>query len=220
MSRTFIAVTMATAILSAAAASATESPPPAPSAAAVDAPQPVVVYIVRQNAPLFRLSTAASALSGVSGLVLSTIQGGIIQDNGIDDPANEMSREMARRFAAGRHGVVAPRPITLYSRAETLGVRTINGDYVVDVGTSEWGAGHLSSDWGHYGVRYEAWLTVTDAKSHVILTSGRCKVTPAKTPTSPTHAELVGNGAAGLKRLLSEASQECLRQFEAEIPSA
>ncbi len=135
----------------------------------------------------------------------------LIQDNGVADPADAISRRLAEIYR-DRYRVNSP------SRTVDLDTYTISAlpanvaqdGVVLDVKTTGWGAAYIAMDITHYYVMYAARARLVDAVTHQEVARASCWFKRADMPDPlPTYEELFENRAAGLKAKLDDEAARC-----------
>jgi len=187
-----------------------------------------VTYIVTGIKPPFTAMTAGKvalagafgAVGGVAEAVWSMSAGDkIIRENGVDDPAKEIAKTVATKFAAIRGGHLTAAPVDGdHVKAADLPTHSGGARYVVFVRTGFWGFSYYSLDWTHYHVTYGAALRVFDTQSNnAVILKGICTHKYVAEHEKFTYSELTDNGAATLKAQLEAAGDECVARFEADL---
>jgi len=201
-------------------AAAVQAEPPVEAA---PAPQLVVAYTTRAPAG-FVAATAGKAGFAMLGAAAMIADGErITAVNGISDPAGAMSKALAEHFAETHSAAVREAPLAVKG-GKPVQIATAAGEarYVVDVQTLGWGFSYFPMDWSHFAVGYRAKLRVVDVQTKKSLAEDICAWDSGKN-NAPTQAELLSDGARGLKERIATASDTCLQQFRAKIdalPSA
>lgn len=160
-------------------------------------------------------TTRKMPLFVIMGMDIKTTHGegpALIKDNQIPDPADAIARELvaalSRAHGARPDGAVLPLDtdeVDAISVAAGASVR-----FVVDVQTFNWLAWYFPFDWTHYRLLYSARARVIDVASRKVIAEGFCNRVPDDPQGAPSYKELVGDGAAGLKKEISLASDACL----------
>lgn len=142
----------------------------------------------------------------------------IISENGVEDPANwisqELASEMKRKYGASFKG---SRRIT-EEEPEAIAKACAGADYALDVRTINWSLAYYPVNWGTYRVIYSAKLRLIDCRSGKVVAEGFYARVPEKSDDSPDWDELVENNkAARLKKELKIGAQEALYHFKTNI---
>ena len=184
------------------------------------------VLRTERDRPDFAAVTAGKATGAAFGAIGGAIAGAamvssgnaIINENGIEDPANWISEQLAsdmrRKYGVrfqGSRKVAVSKPDEIAKACE-------GADYVLDVRTINWSLAYYPVNWGTYRVIYSAQLRLIDCKSGEVIAEGFYARTPEKSDDSPNWDELVEeNKAARLKKELKIGAQEALHHFKTNI---
>ena len=156
--------------------------------------------------------TAGKAAFALVGAALMIKEGNaIINDNDVPDPAVAIRDALAKHLAETRNMSVAPALNVNTDDAQQL-VAAANGSakYVLDVQTTGWMFAYFPTDWTHYRVMHGAQARLIDVDSKKVIAAGSCARMPESNTNAPTYDELVNNKAAGLKKELAIATEECI----------
>lgn len=177
-----------------------------------------VTYTVHKK-PDFAAMTAGKAAFALLGAFAMISEGNnIIASNDVDDPARSIGLGLTRSLAAANAGQMIAQPSHVDGTEVAQIVSSVkNARFIVDVQTINWSLAYFPTNWTHYRVMYSAKARLIDAQSKEIIAEGFCARVPDETSTAPTYDELVLNGAAGLKRELTIAANECLAKFNNEM---
>lgn len=181
---------------------------------------------MERDAPDFAAVTPGKATGAAFGVIGGAIAGAamvssgneIVRENGVEDPANWISQELASSMAR-KYGVSVsgPRKVT-GEKPEEIAKACAGTDYALDVRTINWSLGYFPVNWATYRVMYSAQLRVIDCKTGEVVAQGFYARLPDKTDDSPSWDELVENNrAARLKKELKIGAQEALYHFESNI---
>ncbi|MGR2741091.1 hypothetical protein ACUY1T_21795 [Billgrantia sp. Q4P2] len=189
--------------------------------AQVEQTSPSSITTSSREKPSFLAMTAGKAMvGGLVGAAAMMIAGNnIVEENEIEDPAGYISNGLAASLAE-RFGIEQVDENDFVTK-ET-GVAGLSRDYaasdlLVDVETLGWGFSYYPSAMRTYLVSYSARLKVIDTRSMQAVAEAHCRRWPDKTDDSPSHAELLANGAERLKQELMAAADSCMREFENKI---
>ncbi|WP_432722830.1 hypothetical protein R0381_001451 [Jeongeupia wiesaeckerbachi] len=171
--------------------------------------------------PDFGAMTAGNAMFGLLGAIEAISSGNaLVRDNNIPDPASNIAAELAKMVHAQYR--IADRKLGIVSGSDdvdALAKLHPDVDLLLDVRTVTWSLIYFPADWTHYRVIYSAQARLIDLKHREVLAEHSCSRAPEQTADAPTYDELVDDGAAGLKRALSTAGDECLEEFASLFPS-
>lgn len=175
-----------------------------------------VAVTARAEKPSFSAMTAGKAAFALIGAALMIKEGNsIINDNEVPDPAVAIREALAKHLAETRDMRVAPALNVNTEDAQQLAVAA-NGSakYVLDVQTVGWMFGYFPTDWTHYRVMHTAQARLIDADSKKVIAAGSCARIPETNANAPTYDELINNKAAGLKKELAIATEECIANLK------
>jgi hypothetical protein len=170
--------------------------------------------------PDFSAMTAGKATFGLIGAAAMISAGNkIVADNAIEDPANYIAQKLAADLA-GAHAL---------NVVDTGGVQADGGDVkklaaqyakadlLLDVQTVNWSFVYFPTDWNNYRVIYSTKLRLIDTKRSKLLAEGFCARVPDQSPQSPTHDELLADGAARLKKELATHADYCVDELRRNV---
>ena len=179
-----------------------------------------------RGVPPFTALTPGKATGAAFGIVGGAIAGTamvssgneIVRENGVEDPANwisqELAGEMKRKYATNFMG---SRKIT-EEEPEAIAKACTGTDYALDVRTINWGLGYFPVNCATYRVMYSVQLRLIDCKTGKVIAHGIYARVPEKSDDSPDWDELVENNkAARLKKELKIGAQEALHHFKTNI---
>jgi hypothetical protein len=170
--------------------------------------------------PDFAALTPAKAATLLIGAALSISEGNsIIASNKVADPADAIGLGLAKEIelAFGAKSTAQQFEIT---ENDVASIAIATGDkarFVMDVQTLVWRIGYFPTDWTHYRLTYTAKARLIDVATKTIVAEGFCIHNPDSNVGAPTYDELTGNGAVGLKKLLSVAVDACIKSFKVEM---
>lgn len=158
----------------------------------------------------------------IMGMDIKTTLGegdALIKDNQIPDPADAIASELLATLGSA-HGARPSQSVLPLDTDEVDGIAATAGAsvrYVVDVQTLNWFAWYFPYDWTHYRLIYIARARVIDVQSRKVIAESSCNLVPSDPEGAPSYKELVGNGAAGLKKELAVASKACLATLKEKM---
>ena len=174
-----------------------------------------VTYTTRDK-PSFAAMTAGKAAFAILGAAAMISEGnGIIADNQVDDPATAISLGLMKALESS-HGTksVGTAMKVEGDDVDKIAASAKEVQFVVDVQTMNWSFVYFPTDWSHYRVIYSAKARLIDTKARTVLAEGACSRVPEDKANAPTYEDLVGNGAAGLKKELNFAVGECIQTLK------
>ncbi|MFQ3789861.1 hypothetical protein [Halomonas sp. A29] len=189
--------------------------------AKVEQTSPSSITISSREKPSFvAMTTGKAMVGGLVGYAAMVIAGNnIVEENEIEDPAGRISSGLAASLAErlGIEQMDESGFVTKEKSVAGLARDYAASDLLVDVETLGWGFSYYPSAMRTYDVAYSARLKVIDTRSMQTIAEAHCSRSPSKTYDSPSHAELLANGAERLKQELMVAADSCLREFENKI---
>lgn len=189
--------------------------------AKVEQTSPSSITISSRERPSFMAMTAGKAMvGGLVGAAAMMIAGNnIVEENEIEDPAGHISSGLAASLAErlGIEQVDENGFVTKETAVAGLSRDYAASDLLVDVETLGWGFTYYPFAMRTYDVTYSARLKVIDTRSMQAVAEAHCNRRPERTDDSPSHAELLENGAERLKQELRAAADSCMREFENKI---
>lgn len=188
--------------------------------AAVRSSAPATLTVSQRERPAFSAMTAGKAMFGLVGAVGMINAGNtIIRENNVEDPANYIAAELASSLSAslGVQSVANDGKITDTANPADLAKLYPNADLLLDIQTVNWSFVYFPADWNSYRVIYSAKLRLIDTRTGKLQAEGFCARVPEKTEDAPSHDELLGDGAAGLKRELRVAADHCIGEFKTKV---
>jgi hypothetical protein len=176
--------------------------------------------------PPFTAVTAGKATGAAFGAIGGAIAGAamvksgnaIVSENGVEDPANWISQELASQIKR-KYGTTfkGTRKVT-DEKPESIAKACTGADFALDVRTINWSLGYFPVNWATYRVFYSAQLRIIDCKTGVVVAQGFYARLPEKSDDSPDWDELVENNKAErLKKELKIGAQEALHHFKTNI---
>lgn len=188
--------------------------------AKVDQTPPQSLQTTQRNKPDFAAMTAGSAMFGVLGAVAAISSGNdIIEQNSVDDPAAQISAELAKALSQKyKLSVQIGTHIIEGTKADEIASAYSDSDWVLDIQTVNWSFTYFPGDFNNYRVLYSAKLRLIDSRDQSLLAEGFChQRSHEDSDTAPSYDELVEQNAAGLKSALATVAQSCIGQFEREV---
>lgn len=182
--------------------------------------QPSQLTLSKRNKPDFAAQTAGKAVFGAIGAVAMITAGNkIINENEVQDPANYIGDELAKALAEkyGVANVVRSDSVVKGLKEQAVIEAYPNSGLLIDVQTINWSFGYFPTKWGKYRVIYSAKLRLIDGDAGTLLAEGFCSRVPKYDETAPTKDELLGDSAARLKKELSIAANDCIKQLKANV---
>jgi hypothetical protein len=207
------AIVAAAAVGSAAAAQATG---PATDAQTV---AQMVAYVAHPEPPKF-----TDWKSGHTGFMLRGEAKGageqIVQTYGIPNYGNETARQIAKAYASAHGLALASAPITVAPSHPLPGAR-----YVVDAGIPEMTLAQLSRSFiwpadPQVYLIYAQDVQILDGATRQVVAKASCHLGydgGLFAQSLPTHAQVLGDGGAGLKRLVRERADKCIAVLEKRL---
>jgi len=185
------------------------------------------LVIAKRDAPPFAEMTAGKAALGSFGVV-GAVAGAsamesegkkIVEGNVIQDPADQMGRQLASALSAARGAKVSASSASKVKDKDPKAIaRAYPGsDFVLDVRTTLWATVYFPTNWARYRVIYCAQLQLIETRTGRVIAQGVYGRVPEKTPSSPTRDELHANNAAILKRELQTGAAECTAHFKRNV---
>jgi hypothetical protein len=174
-----------------------------------------LTYTTRDK-PSFAAMTAGKAAFAILGAAAMISEGnGIIADNQVDDPATAISLGLMKALESS-HGTKSAGTATKVEGddLDKIAASAKEAQFVVDVQTLNWSFVYFPTDWTHYRVIYSAKARLIDTKARSVVAEGACSRVPENSANAPTYEDLVGNGAAGLKKELNLAVGECIQALK------
>jgi len=177
--------------------------------------------------PAFSATTsggvAVGALFGAVGgaaMAIRAINEGnaLVKVNQITDPADSIALSLTNSLATSASATVVGPVVAAGAKPADIAAAAPGAHYVVDVRTIGWGTMYYLADLSRYGIIYQARMQVIDTTTKAVVAEAYCIQRPVKgqASTAPTYNELVADGAAKLKAMLAQASENCAAQFRTE----
>lgn len=170
--------------------------------------------------PDFAARTAGKAAFAIVGAFAMISAGNeIVAKNNIDDPADSIASSLAQTLEANYSAHVVPTSVAVSSDDAEIIAATAKGaaNLILDVKTVNWSFGFFPADWNHYRVIYTAKARLIDSQKKNVIAEGFCKHVPETNVNAPTYDELLANGAERLKKELSLAAEECVKNLKSNM---
>ena len=162
--------------------------------------------------PDFAAQTATNVQFGMIGYATAVANGNaMIQANQIQDPAREISRQLASGLAQNFNMTVVENQSLADSRKLASLVEVYKGyDYIIDVRTLAWSSIYFPTDWNSYRVLYSAHARLINASTQEVVAEELCNFNPEfeDTNTAPSYDEL--ESGEGLQRELDKSVTHCV----------
>ena len=167
----------------------------------------------------FAPMTAGKAMLGLLGTA-ALIEAGktIVAENGIEDPAPVLAREL---LAAGekKYGVVPASipPVKVDTGDVAQLAKAAKGaDILLDVQNVGFGWIYHSTDWGHYRVITSYKLRIVDVAKSVLIAEGFC-ARKSEDSEMKTKDELLADHAALLKTTINDQRDACRKDLGKQV---
>lgn len=171
----------------------------------------------------FVAATPAKAMFAMIGAAAAIAAGGsIVKENGIEDPAPRVAREILEA-AQQRYGVVPSSiaPIKIDTTdTKALAKAAQGADLLVDVQLTGQTLSYYPTVWNHYWVLEGFVLRVIDVHTGKLLGGGSCVQNSNKDSNPPTYDQILDNHAELLKAMLSKETNACREQLLGLLPPA
>ena len=178
--------------------------------------------LVIHDSPDFLAITPERDMFTIDGFNEAANEGNrLVADAGIEDPAGEISREMAR--AISRHyDLQYSQDVVKKSKSKKvkdLANLAHGRGYILAIETLGWMFTYDVSDDSDYSVRYTVRMRLINAEKAATIEQSSCRfdTTRAGIP-AVSHEELVGDDAAWIKEALTDAAESCVNRLTAELP--
>ncbi|MDP2261134.1 MAG: hypothetical protein Q8J89_15620 [Caulobacter sp.] len=141
----------------------------------------------------------------------------------LEEPANLIGAEVAAFWASSKGGyVVAPLLLT-DARTDLLVANGGRADYIVAVAPANLNLfdvkPSLSPAWQRYGLVFQTYVRVFDARSGVLVGTAKCNVELKKPHKSPKYDEIMANNGERLREMIRRGSAKCVRQLRDGLTS-
>lgn len=178
------------------------------------------VTATKRAKPDFAAMTATKGAFALLGAVAAISDGNsMVQRYSIDDPADVI----ALNLMAALKEAHAMRPADEAMNVSTDDPKQISASaqgkaaYVVDVQTINWSFLYYPLNWARYRVIYTARVRLINTSDQAVVAEGFCKRIPDDEPHAPSYDDLINDNAAGLKKELAIAAQECVSAMKTEM---
>lgn len=188
--------------------------------AALRSSAPATVTVTTRQRPDFAAMTAGKAMFGLAGgLAMVAAGNAIVEENGVEDPANYMAAELAQSLSASLGAQVVDNGGGIAGTAAPAELAKLypNADLLLDVQTVNWSFVYFPADWNSYRVIYSAKLRLIDTRTGALRAEGFCARVPDKTENAPSREQLLADQAARLKSELRAAADHCISQFRTDV---
>lgn len=178
------------------------------------------VAATKRAKPDFAAMTATKGAFALLGAMAAISDGNsMVAKYNIDDPADAISRELmgALKETHGMRPAEDAMSISTDDAGQIAAAAQGKAAYVVDVQTINWSFLYYPMSWGRYRVIYTARVRLINAGSKTVVAEGFCKRMPDDEAHAPSYDDLVNDNAAGLKKELAIATQECITAMKAEM---
>lgn len=142
-----------------------------------------------------------------------------VKDNGIEDPAVELRRQLGELLQS-EYGVqmqpVDDQP-TREKKPEKLARLHSSAGYMLSVRNLGWQHMYYTSDWNNYWLAYTAYVQLIETGSGRTVAQTGCGLSTMNTPIKPTMQEMHANGGQLVKDFLAATRWSCLRQLATTI---
>lgn len=174
------------------------------------------IAVSHREKPTFMAQTAGKATFALLGAAAMMAAGNkIVADNGVEDPAVYIGRKLTEDLALMHLLTLVDAGTVVADSTDVakLARQYSKADLLLDVQTVDWNFIYFPTDWNSYQVIYRTKVRLIDTKKAKLLAEGYCERVPGKTGDAPSHDQLVGNGAAGLKQRLAKHAESCLEEL-------
>lgn len=170
--------------------------------------------------PDFFAQTPVNVQFGLMGAAAAVANGNaIIRNNGIEDPALLISRQLAGGLEASHNVQVveADGYAAVGSSVDQLVGIYPAADFILDVRSTNWSSIYFPSDWNNYRVMYFANARLIDVASRQVVMEERCGHLPEYPDTNqaPSYAEL--ENGVGLKAALAQSTAFCVSHIANKV---
>ena len=157
----------------------------------------------------------------IGGVIAGSKEGrNIERDNNLEDPQEELAARLRQRFARDRRMRTARDPAlaeeSTGADVAALATRHPDADYLLDVQLLGESLYYYPLDWNRYYLQFIASVRLIEVSSKSAIAEGSCQVKQESDP-HPTKEQLLADNAALLKRLQTEALQNCENYLAAQI---
>ncbi len=170
--------------------------------------------------PSFTAFSPGNAVFGLIGGLAAVSNGNsIVAKNNVADPAPAIAAGLMA-VLTNSHGTRVVTPAVAVSGDDPSQVANAArgaARFVLDVQTTGWTMLYFSSNWTHYHLMYSAKARLIDTETKNVVAEGVCKHFPESDVGAPTYDEFVDNQAAGLKKELALAADNCVQTLAAEM---
>jgi hypothetical protein len=207
--RTF-AVSVCVALIAPSLAAAQDSPS-APAGST-----PLIAYVTHAKPPqLLDPTSAQSILFGPIATIADAAAGHEVAKDSLQEPANDIARELAAIYAAAKGGRVLDKPLVDYRPGAPPNSDDAKGaNAIVDVEPADLALKHPPFDLSHTDLYFRATVHILDASGKTIA-SDRCVVFAGK--TSNTRDALLADNGALLRQVVAAKAEACVAQMKSAL---
>ncbi|WP_267226253.1 hypothetical protein [Dyella silvae] len=175
------------------------------------------VVVTQYAKPDFSAMTPGKAAFGMFGAMAMVSAGNeLVKSENIEDPAIEISEQIANDMAVKRSATVLPSSHQIAADDNPASLVKIypGADVILDVKTINWMYSYYPTQWSKYHVFYAARVRLIDGKTGALVAQQLCKVDPTDPNDPPTNDALRADHAALLKQFLHKAASTCVSNVE------
>ena len=180
-----------------------------------------VALTTRPRADFVAMTAGKAAFALIGAAAMISAGNSIVEKNGIEDPAPILGDNLLGD-AQAQYGVVAAVPA--HVAINTTDVATMahaahGADLLLDVQSMGSQFRYFPTDWSHYAVDSGFKVRLIDVRTGSLIAEGFCHQTTQKDPSPPTKDELLADGAARLKLILTSQREACSQQLKKDVLS-
>jgi len=182
--------------------------------------KPGSIMTTQREKPDFAAMTAGKAAFALFGAMAMISAGNeIIEENAVDDPADFISKELAKHLSNSLILKMKNGDSKLIDSTDTSDIASSYSasDLVLDVQTINWSFVYFPTDWDSYRVIYSAKIRLIDTRNKSLIAEGFCSRVPEENESAPSYDDLLNKQAAGLKKELHEAAIHCISEFKNNV---
>ncbi|WP_156943096.1 hypothetical protein [Pseudogulbenkiania sp. MAI-1] len=180
-----------------------------------------ITYTTRAK-PDFAAMTATKGAFALIGAVAAISEGNsLIAKHNVPDPAGTIALGLTEALQQSHSMRFTSSSISTKTDNASQIATDASGRsaYVIDAQTINWSFVYFPTNWTHYRVIYTAKVRLINANTKSVVAEGFCKRIPDSDVGAPTYDELLSADAAGLKKELNIAAQECINSMKTEMLS-
>lgn len=178
-----------------------------------------VALTARPRAAFVAATAGKAAFAVLGALAMEESGKTIVAENGIEDPATTVGRDLLAA-AESHYGVVAapvePVPIDTTDTAQ-LAHAAKGADFLLDVQSYGQAFNYFATDWSHYWVSTIINVRLIDVPNAKLIAEGHCAADTRNDASPPTRAELLADKAARLKAMLNAQTAQCTSRFKRDV---